>query len=122
MGSDALLEPYEASIKLLDEMSEAVRKLLERRVFVLGSRLTTPIASSSMRRPLAAESSSESLAVASVIAGGVEGKEGVWWPWRGGSCHVEGKKLGSVLHVRTKRRTVEGLGPPAMHPLREVFE
>ena len=42
--------------------------VVERIVFVLCSRLRKPNASSSVRRPLAAAASSESLAVASVIA------------------------------------------------------
>ena len=51
-----------------------------RSVFVLGSCLRTPDASSRVRRPMATESSSESLAVVSFIAGGV----GVMYlPWRG---------------------------------------
>jgi hypothetical protein len=41
---------------------------VERSVFLLGSRLMKPDASSSVRRALAAESNPESLAVASVIA------------------------------------------------------
>ena len=46
--------------------------MVQRSVFVLGARLGTPNASSIVRRSLAAESSSESLAVASVMAGAVE--------------------------------------------------
>ena len=61
---------------MLEEVSirqrYAFEFLVERIVFVLGSRVRKPNASSSVRRPLAAESSSESLAVASTTAGGVE--------------------------------------------------
>ena len=61
---------------MLEEVSirqrYAFEFLVERIVLVLGSRVRKPNASSSLRRPLAAESSSESLAVASATAGGVE--------------------------------------------------
>ena len=61
--------------------------MMERSVFVLGLGRRKPSASSSVRRPLAAESSAESLAVASVIAGGVEagGVGEMFSPWKGRS-------------------------------------
>ena len=46
--------------------------MAERIVLVLGSHLRKPDASSSVRRPLSAESTSESVAVASATEGGVE--------------------------------------------------
>jgi hypothetical protein len=81
LGSDTLSESYEAWIKLLEDRYERAF-LVERSVFVLGLRRTKPNASSTVRRSLAAESSSESLAVASVIAGGVKA---MFSPWKGSS-------------------------------------
>ena len=82
-GSDDMLDeqevPFEALALLRDKSVRETRRkrwerefVEERIVLVLGSRLRKPNASSRVRRPFAAESSSESLAVASVIADGVE--------------------------------------------------
>lgn len=73
-GSEGLLGGSAVLSRLLEVSRERKWRefLVERIVFVLGSHLRKPNASSSVRRPRAAESSSESLVVASATEGGVE--------------------------------------------------
>ena len=75
-GSDEMLDGSElpsGALLLAGRRKRWEREfVMGRIVLVLGGRLRNPDASSRVRRPLAAESSSESLAVASVIADGVE--------------------------------------------------